>query len=131
VTLVARLPQAYIHRDANFDKDRLVSYVRDSGLAATTVQLHSDWGTYYLAHTFGDAQQMVATQLLYWHPRAEQRRDLERIRDIALKLHRDVLLIGMEASGARQDPLVIEALGTAVQVYRFDTWTATRFRPRS
>lgn len=130
-TLVARLPQAYIHRDTNFDKDRLVSFVRSSGLDASTVQLHSDWGTYYIAHTFGDPRQLTITQLLYWHPRAEQRRDLERVRDIALRLQRDVLLIGMEGNGASRDPLVLDTLGTPVEVYRFDTWTATRFRPRS
>lgn len=130
-TLVARLPQAYIHRDTNFDKDRLVSFVRARGLDVNTVQLHSDWGTYYLSHTFGDARQLAVTQLLYWHPRAEQRRDLGRVRDIALRLGRDVLLIGMEGTGASRDPLVLEMLGTPVEVYRFDTWTATRFRPRS
>lgn len=128
-TLVVRLPQAYIHRDTGFDKDRMVSWMLASGLDRDTVQLHSDWGTYYLAHVFGDERALVTTQLLYWHPRAEQRRDLERIRALAQRLGRDVLLVCMEATGTRDDPLVRETLGEPVQVYRFDTWSITRFRP--
>jgi hypothetical protein len=128
-TLLMRLPQAYIHRDTDFAKDRMVSWMLANGLDRDTVQLHSDWGTYYLAHVFGDQRALVTTQLLYWHPRSEQRRDLERIRALAQRLGRDVLLVCMEATGTRNDPLVRETLGEPVQVYRFDTWSITRFRP--
>lgn len=127
-TLVVRLPQAYVHADTNFDKDRLVHYIQASGLDASTVQLHSDWGTYYLGNTFGDARRVVVTSLLYWHPRAEQRQILERIRALAGQLHRDLLLVGMEATGTRDDPMVVETLGRPVQLYRFNSWTIARYR---
>jgi hypothetical protein len=127
-TLVARLPQAYIHNDTNFDKDRLVRFIRSSGLDASSVQFHTDWGTYYLSNTFGHREQLVAMQTLYWFPRDKQREVLLRIRSVAKKLDRDLLLIGQESTGARRDPLVVELLGQPRQVYDFNTWSMARYR---
>src|SRR5207247_119736 len=48
-SLAARLPWARPIPGASFAKDRLLAFVRESGLDHRTVQLHASWGTYYIA----------------------------------------------------------------------------------
>ncbi|HWX25029.1 MAG TPA: hypothetical protein VN083_08310, partial [Vicinamibacteria bacterium] len=60
-SLAARWPKAEVSLDTGKDKDRLVAFLRTSGLERRTVQVHASWGTYYIAHLFGDPEQAVVS----------------------------------------------------------------------
>ena len=59
LSLVARWPAAVIDPRDSLGKDRLLAFVRSSGLDRRSVQLHVSWGTYYIAHLFGARDQAV------------------------------------------------------------------------
>lgn len=129
MSLAVRLPTAVIQTNMNFDKDRLTRFIHTSHLDAQTVQLHVDWGTYYLSHTFGDREQLVLS--LYGSSSlspADRRRDLEKMRGIAAGLHRDVLLIALQSSNMSHDPDIVATLGQPTTTYSFDTWMIARYR---
>jgi hypothetical protein len=123
-----RLPGAYVHTDTNFDKDRLTQFIRSSGIDATTVQVHVDWGTYYLNHTFGDHRQLVLTVFDFMQaPAGLQHDEIKRIHEIAAKLQRDVLLITQSTTGLDRRPIIVDELGKPVATYAFNTWKITRY----
>ena len=64
LSLVARWPAATIDPRDSLGKDRLLAFVRSSGLDHRSVQLHVSWGTYYIAHLFGDSYAAAAVGLL-------------------------------------------------------------------
>jgi len=128
VSLAVRLPQATIQADTGFDKDELTRFLRTSHLDASTVQVHVDWGTYYLSHTFGDSRQLALTVYGWDTQPSEQRQaDLSKIRHIASDLHRDILLITRQTGDPRQDPDVVAVLGQPTGTYPFNTWMITRY----
>lgn len=129
-SLAARLPQADVHVDTNFDKDRLTRFIRTSHLDATTVQAHVDWGTYYISHTFGDRNQLVVTLYDFSKtPEADRRQEIAQIKTIAGNLRRDVLLITQTDNSLRDDATIVAALGQPIQTYPFNTWQIARYHP--
>jgi hypothetical protein len=124
VSLGARLPQAGIQSDTNFDKDRLTRFIRTSDLDATTVQAHIDWGTYFLSHTFGDKNQIV----LNIYGFLDEPSYVERVRAIGTAEKRDILLITREPAVAARNAYVVATLGQPADTYSFDTWTILRYR---
>jgi hypothetical protein len=129
-SLAARLPVAQINPDSNFDKDRLTTWLRTSQLDASSVQLHVDWGTYYLAHTFGARGQLVMFRYeLLKHSDAARQSDLRRTRELAQRLHRDVVVVAREPNTLATDPIVAAELGPRVARYDFTSWSISRYRP--
>jgi hypothetical protein len=59
LSLAARWPAAAVDPRDSAGKDRLLAFVRESGLDGRTIQLHVSWGTYYIAHLFGAREQAV------------------------------------------------------------------------
>ena len=58
-TLAARWPAAEFPAEASPAKDELLRLVRARGLDRESLQLHTSWGTYYIAQLFGDPDRMI------------------------------------------------------------------------
>jgi hypothetical protein len=121
-SLLWRLPGVSVDPRSNFAKDRLLSFVRESGLDRRVVQLHASWGTYYIAHLFGDPSQAV----LFSRKFARDPGYLAQARSLADKEGRAVLLITGEPE--RLDKDAIEGvLGPPLNTHRFDNWWAFEY----
>ena len=59
LSLAGRWPAATVDPRDGLGKDRLLAFVRSSGLDRRSIQLHVSWGTYYIAHLFGAREQAV------------------------------------------------------------------------
>ena len=119
-TLFARLPQAVAQPDSGPDKDALLAFVRARELDRRTIQVHTSWGTYYIAQLFGDpARAVVYLKSLSDHPRL-----LAEVRQVAEAEGRPVLLVSARRWARLQTPAVAEALGPPLQTYRFGDWWA-------
>jgi hypothetical protein len=118
--LLLRLPSAEINPQANHDKDRLLALVREQGLDSRTVQVHSTWGTYYIAHLFGHPRQIVlAIDDVVKHPNL-----LERVRSIAAHERRDVLILSTCGAKKLRTPDSERILGPPSERLRFGNWCA-------
>jgi len=121
-SLLLRAPTTDPH--SNQSKDELLSWIRAEGLDRTTVQLHASWGTYYIAHLFGDRDEIV----LFARKFAREPDYLAAARDVATAQKRTILLITCEPERFR--PEVVESvLGPAVAERRFGNWRAIEYRP--
>ncbi len=121
-SLLWRGPGVLINPRSNFGKDRLLAWVRASGLDRSTVQLHASWGTYYIAHLFGDPAQAV----LFSRKFARDPGYLARARELALSQGRGILLITGEPERLEKDA-VEGALGPPLATHRFDNWWAGEY----
>ncbi|PYQ13543.1 MAG: hypothetical protein DMF80_14820 [Acidobacteria bacterium] len=115
--LAARWPAAAIDPRDSFGKDRLLAFVRTSGLDRRAVQLHVSWGTYYIAHLFGDRSQAV----LFSRRFPEDPAMLSDARAAADARGRSVVLIGRRLDKI-QTPAVDQSLGPPRATHDFDGW---------
>jgi hypothetical protein len=125
-SLAWRLPAATIPPESAREKDELLAFVRAEGLDRTTLQVHSSWGTYYIAQLFGDPARM----LVYLRAAPDDRAQLERLRDVARAHGRSVLLISARRWERVQTPQVDEALGRPRRSWPFGRWRAVEYETR-
>ncbi|HVP90719.1 MAG TPA: hypothetical protein VMS75_05815 [Terriglobales bacterium] len=122
-SLASRLPAATIPPASAREKDQLLAFVRAERLDRTTLQVHSSWGTYYIAQLFGDRERM----LVYVRSAPDDRAELERLREVAAAHGRPVLLISVRRWGRLQTPAVGEALGRPRRSWPFGSWRALEY----
>ena len=122
LSLAARWPAATVDPRDGFGKDRLLAFVRESGLDRRSVQLHVSWGTYYVAHLFGDREQAV----LFSRKFPEDAGMLAAARAAADARGRGVLVVTR-----RLDRLHTEAidrvLGPPRTIHDFGDWWAVEY----
>ncbi len=99
-TLAVRLPAGSSPADSSPEKDQLLALVRARGLDRESLQLHTSWGTYYIAQLFGDPLRL----LVYMRGAPDDPRRLEELRALARACGRKVLLISSSPLGAGPDP---------------------------
>ena len=122
-SLAARLPAATVPPESAREKDQLLAFVRQQGLDRRTLQLHSSWGTYYIAQLFGDPARM----LVYLRAAPDDGLELERFRDVARAHGRPVLLISARRWERLQTPQVGKALGPPLRSWEFGSWRAVEY----
>jgi hypothetical protein len=122
-SLAARLPDTTVPPESAREKDRLLALVREEGLDRTTLQLHSSWGTYYIAQLFGHRDRMLA----YVRAAPDAPEHLERLRDVAAAHGRPVLLISARRWERVQTPAVEKALGAPRGSWQFGNWRAVLY----
>ena len=122
LSLAARWPAAAVDPRDGFGKDRLLAFVRESGLDRRTIQLHVSWGTYYIAHLFGDRDQAV----LFSRKFPEDAAMLADARAAADARGRGVLVVTR-----RLDKLQTEAMGETLgpprATHDFGDWWAVEY----
>jgi hypothetical protein len=122
-SLATRLPAATIPPESAREKDQLLAFVRAERLDRTTLQVHSSWGTYYIAQLFGDRERM----LVYVRSAPDDRVALARLREVAGAHGRPVLLISARRWERLQTPAVEEALGRPERSWQFGSWRALEY----
>jgi hypothetical protein len=122
-SLASRLPAATVPPESAREKDHLLAFVRNGGLDRSALQVHSSWGTYYVAQLFGDARRM----LVYLRAAPDDPLQLERFRDLALAHGRPVLLISARRWERVQTPAVERVLGPPARSWRFGSWWAVEY----
>ncbi|HEV8254738.1 MAG TPA: hypothetical protein VGQ78_08285 [Vicinamibacteria bacterium] len=123
-SLAARLPWTRPTPGTSFGKDRLLAFVRESGLDQRTVQLHASWGTYYIAHLFGHHDQVVLFSKRF--PDSEEM--LHAVRAFATSRGRRLLLVSRRPAKMHTEA-EMHVLGPPKAVYRFDDWWAAEYAP--
>ncbi len=122
-SLAVRAPAASVDPRSNAAKDRLLAWIRETGLDRRTVQLHASWGTYYIAHLFGAPDEIV----LFSRKFAREPEYLEAARGLAESEGRGILLLTCEPERFRAD--VVEAvLGAPAAQHVFGNWKAIAYR---
>ena len=124
-SLAARLPASRAAEESSPDKDRLLAFVRERGLDRATLQLHSSWGTYYIAQLFGDP-----ARLLVYARRVTD--DPERLRQLAAlsrETGRPLLLLSSRRFDRLHTPAVASALGEPQHTWQFGAWWAVEYQP--
>jgi hypothetical protein len=120
-TLALRWRTANVSPDTSFEKDRLLASLRASGLESSSVQVHASWGTYYIAHLFGDPGQAVVYLDAFGAPSGA----LQGVRDFASAHKRTIVLIsegkGEAARGLEGD------FGRILGTQRFGDWSLVLF----
>jgi len=122
LSLAARWPAAAVDPRDGFGKDRLLAFVRASGLDRRTIQLHVSWGTYYVAHLFGDREQAV----LFSRRFPEDARMLGDARSAADARGRGVLVITRRLDKLQTDAMG-EVLGPPRAIHDFGDWWAVEY----
>jgi hypothetical protein len=125
--LGARLPAAVSPADSSPEKDQLLAFVRAEGLDRRTLQVHSSWGTYYIAQLFGDRRRLLA----YLRAAPDDPEKLREFRDSARGLGRSLLLTSDRRWERIQTPGVARVLGAPVRAWRFGDWWAIEYDTRS
>jgi hypothetical protein len=126
-TLAARWPAAEFPAEASPAKDQLLRLVRARGLDRETLQLHTSWGTYYIAQLFGDRSRM----LLYVRGAPDDRARLVEARDLARAAGRPLLLLSSRRWERIQTPAVESVLGRPARTWQVGTWWAVEYEPGS
>ncbi len=122
-SLAWRFPEAVANPEANSNKDRLLAHVRDSGLDGRSVQLHATWGTYFIAHLFGDPGQI----LLFANRFATAPEYLIRARDIAAAHARSIVILSRREPEGMKERGDHGILGPPVGIQRFGDWWAVEY----
>jgi len=125
-TLAVRLPARSSPAASSPEKDQLLALVRARGLDRESLQLHTSWGTYYIAQLFGDPVRL----LVYMRGAPDDPRRLEEARALARAHGRTVLLISARRWERIQTPAVEATLGRPVRTWRRGTWWAVEYDPR-
>jgi hypothetical protein len=126
-TLAARLPEGSSPADSSTEKDQLLALVRAEGLDRESLQLHTSWGTYYIAQLFGDPGRL----LVYMRGAPDDPRRLEEARALARGRGRKVLLISSRRWERVQTAAVETTLGRPARIWQRGTWWAVEYDPRS
>jgi hypothetical protein len=124
-TLAVRLPAGSSPADSSAEKDQLLALVRAEGLDRESLQLHTSWGTYYIAQLFGDPSRL----LVYMRGAPDDPRRLEEARALARGRGRKVLLISSRRWERVQTPAVETTLGRPVRIWQRGTWWAVEYDP--
>jgi hypothetical protein len=124
-SLASRLPASTIPPESAREKDQLLAFVRAEGLDRTTLEVHSSWGTYYIAQLFGDRERM----LVYLRAAPDDCVELERLRDVARAHGRPILLISARRWERVQTPSVEKAFGPPGRTWQFGSWRAVEYGP--
>jgi len=119
-SFLARLPAAVAQPESGPEKDALLAFVRARGFDRRTIQVHTSWGTYYIAQLFGDPARAV----VYLKSLSDDPRLLAEVRQVAEAEGRPVLLVSARRWARLQTPAVTAALGRPLQTYRFGDWWA-------
>jgi hypothetical protein len=122
LSLAARWPAATFDPRDCFGKDRLLAFVRTSGLDRRTIQLHVSWGTYYIAHLFGDREQAV----LFSRRFPEDPEMLAYARAAAVARGRSVLVVTRRPDKLETEPMR-QVLGPPRATHAFDGWWAVEY----
>jgi hypothetical protein len=122
-SLAARLPASSVPPESAREKDELLAFVREEGLDRTTLQVHSSWGTYYIAQLFGDRERMV----VYARAAPDDPDELASLREAARSHGRPVLLLSNRRWERLQTPAVESALGRPARSWQFGTWRAVEY----
>jgi hypothetical protein len=122
-SLALRWPGAVYPRDSTPGKDELLSFVREKGLDRDTFQVHSSWGTYYIAQLFGDPDRMV----VFVKGIPDDPRQLKEVACLARERGRRLLLLSSRRWRRIQTPVVDEVLGRPAQTWRFGGWWAVAY----
>lgn len=123
LTLALRLPAAEIHADTSFGKDALLRHLRRERLDRTAVQAHTSWGTFYIAHLFGDRD-----QILLWMPGMPIKPEMiAEVKQIAAAEKRGIALVSLRREDQIVTPDVHAALGAPVAERRFEGWWLVEF----
>ncbi len=122
LSLAARWPAAVVDPRDSAGKDRLLAFVRESGLDRRTVQLHVSWGTYYIAHLFGDREQAV----LFSRRFREDAAMLAEARAAADAGGRGVLVVTRRLDRLQTETMG-EVLGPPRAIHEFGDWWAVEY----
>ena len=122
-SLALRWPSATFPRDSAPGKDELLSFVRTRGLDREMLQVHSSWGTYYIAQLFGDPERMA----VFVKGIPDDPKQLREVSCLARERGRPVLLISAREFSRLQSPHVDEILGRPSRTWRFDDWWAVAY----
>jgi len=124
-TLAARWPAAVFPGESSPAKDELLRFVRARGLDRGSLQLHTSWGTYYIAQLFGDRERL----LVYMRSATDDPERLETVRALAEARGRSVLLVSSRRWERIQSPAVAAVLGRPRATWRFGDWWAVEYDP--
>jgi hypothetical protein len=119
-SLGLRWSSASYPRDSSPGKDQLLSFVREKGLDRETLQVHSSWGTYYVAQLFGDPERMV----VFVKGIPDDRGQLREVACLAREHGRPVLLTSSRRWPRIQTAVVDDVLGRPARTWRFGDWWA-------
>ena len=122
-TLAVRLPAGVSPPDSSREKDDLLALVRADGLDRRTLQVHSSWGTYYIAQLFGDPQRM----LVYLRAAPDEPERLAQLRDLARERGRALLLLSGRRWERLHTPEVEAVLGRPERTWQFGSWWAVEY----
>jgi hypothetical protein len=122
-SLAVRWPAATVPRGSSFAKDDLLAALRARGLDRDTFQVHSSWGTYYIAQLFGDPGRIV----VYLKGIPDDPGLLEEVRALAAERGRPVLLLSSRRWERIQTPSVGQILGPPARTWRFGEWWAVEY----
>jgi hypothetical protein len=122
-SLAARLPATSIPPESAREKDELLAFVRAEGLDRTTLQVHSSWGTYYIAQLFGERERM----LVYVRAAPDDAVQLDRLREAARSRGRPVLLVSNRRWERMHTAAVERTLGPPGRSWRFGSWRAVEY----
>ena len=125
VSLGARLPSARTPAESSPDKDRLLAFVRARGLDRESLQLHSSWGTYYIAQLFGDPARMV----VYARKVVDDPARLRQMGELAREQGRPLLLLSSRRWERLHTPAVEAAFGRPRHTWQFGSWWAVEYHP--
>jgi hypothetical protein len=120
LSLALRLPRATPLLEASFEKDELLRFVRARGLDQGTLQVHTSWGTYYIAQLFGDPARAV----VYLKALPDDERRLRETRGLAGEIGRPLLLVTSRRPERFETPGLVAVLGEPAEVHRFGDWRA-------
>ena len=126
MSLGFRWPDATFPRDSSPGKDELLAFVRTRGLDREMLQVHSSWGTYYIAQLFGDPERMA----VFVKGIPDDPRQLREVSCLARERGRPVLLISARDWSRLQSPHVDEILGRPSRTWRFGEWWAVAYDTR-
>lgn len=121
--LAVRWTGASYPPEAAPEKDELLAFVRESGLDRDTLQVHTSWGTYYIAQLFGDPARTV----VYLRALSEDPVQLAEVRELARERGRALLMIGSRRWDRFQTPALASAIGEPSRTWRFGDWWAAEY----
>ncbi len=125
LSLAARLPRAVPLLEASAEKDRLLAFVRTEGLDRRTLQVHSSWGTYYIAQLFGDPERAV----VYLKALPDDEMLLREVRRLGDEIGRPILLVSSRRPERIETPELLSVLGEPAETHRFGDWRAIVYLP--
>jgi hypothetical protein len=118
LSLAVRLPRATVLLEASAEKDRLLEFVRAQGLDRRTLEVHTSWGTYYIAQLFGDRERAV----VYLKALPDDPKRLAEVRRLGAEIGRPILLVSSRRRERIETDALQAELGTPAETHRFGDW---------